>query len=225
MKVITLVFVAIVCVLLGSIIFAASKPKDANANAAAPPSAYTGAPGDVGTCITCHTGAAGTGGLLLSLQDSPTEYTPGVIDTFYVFVADPNPAQKRWGFEVTALKNSDNTMAGTLTSLATQGVWTGSASAGGRTYIAHRSNGATTEMDPNDGTYWGFVGAVAWGVQWQAPPPGAGTVTFYVSAISANGDELASGADNTYSRTLVIPEAGTTPVSTTTWGKIKKRYP
>ena len=225
MRVITLVFAAILCVLLGSIILAASKPKMAIANADGPPNRYTGAPGDLGTCGSCHTGASGTGALVLNLQAFNGGYTPGVIDTFYVFIADPAPTQMRWGFQVTALKNSDNTAAGTLTPLATQGVWTGSSSAGGRTYIATRSNGSTTPMDSDDGTYWGFTGAVAWGVQWQAPTAGAGPVTFYVSAISANADELASGADNTYTNTLVVPESGTSPVTSTTWGKIKKKYP
>jgi hypothetical protein len=94
-KVSTLVFVAVACALLGSLILVASKPRTANANADGPPDAYTGAPGDAGTCVTCHTGASGTGGLLVNLQAFNTEYTPGVIDTLYVFIADPSPTQMR----------------------------------------------------------------------------------------------------------------------------------
>ncbi len=223
MRVTTLVLGAILCTLLGSIVFTTSKPKDANANATAPPSAYTGAPGDVGTCVSCHTGT-GTGNLVMGLADSPTEYIPSQTDTLVILISDPAPAQNRWGFEVTVLKNSDNTMAGTLTPHPSAGILTGSASAGGRTYVSHRSNGATAPFDPDDGTFWGISGLAGWLVEWTAPPPGTGPVTFYVSGISANGDEASGATDNTYTGTLILPEAGSTPVTTTTWGKIKKRY-
>ncbi len=223
MRATTLVFLGILCMLLGSIIFATSRPKDATADSTAPPSGYTGAPGDAGTCVTCHTGASGTGFVYLATT-RPWGYVPGVAETLDVGIAEPSATQNRWGFEVTILKDSDKSMAGTLTPIPVLGVRVGTAVSGGTTYLAHRSNGATAPLDPNDGTFWGQTGGIAWPFLWTGPPHGSGDVTIYVSTVAANGDQLATGADNTYTTTQSMPEMAPTPVSTTTWGKIKKQY-
>src|SRR5438552_13198173 len=112
MKVSTLAVALALLILLGSIIFATSKPNEATANSTAPPVARTGAPGDGGTCVSCHSGASGTGNLIMSLADSPTGYVPGATDTLVILITDPG--EFRWGLEVIALKNSDDTMAWTL---------------------------------------------------------------------------------------------------------------
>ena len=222
MKVSTLAVALALLILLGSIIFATSKLNEATANSTAPPVARTGAPGDGGTCVSCHSGASGTGNLIMSLADSPTGYVPGATDTLVILITDPG--EFRWGFEVTALKNSDDTMAGTLSTTADLATMTGVATSGGRTYVGHRSNGASLPFDPNDGTFWGVPGAAGWLVEWTAPPQGTGNVTFYASGVAANGDGLQGAADTTYTATLTVQELATSPVNTTTWGKIKTHF-
>ena len=222
MKVSTLVVALALLILLGSIIVAASKPHEATAFSTAPPVARTGAPGDGGTCVTCHTGTSGHGNLVMGLSTFTNSYVPGQTDT--LVIALTNPGEIRWGFEVTALKNSDNTMAGTLSTTPDLATQTGAATSGGKTYIGHRSNGAIAPFDSNDGTFWGSPGIGAWLVEWTAPPQGTGDVTFYVSGVAANGDESSGSTDTTYTATLTIPEQGSSPVTSTTWGKIKTRF-
>src|SRR5262245_33450254 len=68
----------------------------------------TGAPGDdAKACTQCHTTNAlnsGSGSVKIVLQ-SGAFYIPGVKQRVAVQVADP--AQQRWGFELTARLNSD----------------------------------------------------------------------------------------------------------------------
>ena len=74
----------------------------------------TGAPGDQ-TCLSCHTGTklnGGSGSVKIVLPGDNT-YSPGVKQHVRVDVSDP--AQRRWGFELTA-RTSGNARAGTLTS-------------------------------------------------------------------------------------------------------------
>lgn len=221
MKVTTLVFAVALSILLGSIIFAVSHPKSATAFSASPPLATTGAPTE-GTCVSCHTGTSGHGTLAMALSDFQTTYIPGQTDTLVIGIGSPAGAS-RWGFELTVLKNSDNTMAGTLAPVADLATQLGTASSGGRTYIGHRSNGAIAPFDTNDGTEWGYpVGG--WLVEWTAPGPGSGPVTFYASGIAADGQENAGATDTTYTATLTVTEQGSSPVTSTTWGKIKKKY-
>jgi hypothetical protein len=225
MRVLTIVVLAVSLILLGVSIQATMKSNTAIANSLLPPTGRTGAPGDVGTCITCHAGDVGTpdGGIIIVPQHSATEYVPGATDTISVVIGDPG--QYRWGFEATVLKNSDNSMAGTLANVADFQIYTGIQSSGGRMYASHTSNGATAAFDPTDGTFWGLPFGIGWIFEWTAPPPGSGPVTIYVAGVAADSSKSANGTDYTYTNALVLSEAGATPVTTTTWGKIKKRYP
>jgi hypothetical protein len=206
------------CILLGVILFGFSRPKDAIATAPQPPAQRTGAPGE-NTCGSCHTGTLLANGSI-SISISASEYIPG--DTYPVVITIADPLQLRWGFEITALKNSNNSMAGSFQS-TTQ--LTGIQSAGGKTYAGHNNNGAVLPLNPQDGTHWGTLnGPVSWAVNWIAPAQGSGTVTFYASGVAANGDGLQGLLDYSYKTQRQLTEASPTPVSSTTWGKIKKRY-
>src|SRR5450759_466422 len=83
-----------------------------------PPPGVTAAPGDnAKACTQCHTTNAlnsGPGSVKIVLQ-SGAFYIPGVKQRVMVQVADP--AQQRWGFELTARLNSDlsNGQAGDFT--------------------------------------------------------------------------------------------------------------
>jgi len=223
MKATTVGLLALLCVLVGSILFATSGPRDADANSAAPPSGYTAAPGDLGTCANCHTNISGTGFAYTSTS-RPWGYVPGVTETLGVGVYDPGSAGSRWGFEVTILTNSDNSTAGTITPTAFHPEHIGTAVFGGKIYLSQRSNGASAPMDTTDGTYWGSTTGGSWHFLWTGPPRGTGGVTMYVSTVAANGDGAASSDDYTYTISQYIPEMAPTPVTTTTWGKIKKQY-
>jgi hypothetical protein len=154
----------------------------------------------------------------------PWGYVPGVTETLGVLLLDPSPTLNRWGFEAAILSNSDNSSAGAITPTSFHPEHVGTAVFSGRTYLSQRSNGASAPMDSTDGTRWGHTGGTAWHFLWTGPPQGTGGVTMYISAVAANGDGAASSDDNTYTINQYIPEMAPTPVTTTTWGKIKKQY-
>jgi|SRR5882672_169809 len=193
--------------------------RDASANVPTPPAAKTGAPGET-HCGSCHAGNSGNQTVTLTAVPPITEYIPG--NTYNIAVGLDDPGMIRWGFEATALKDSDDSMAGTFGILVDPHVTT--LSAGGRTYTCHTTNGAVTPNIPTDGTWWGTQdGPVAWVFTWTAPAQGAGDVTFWAATVSADGDNSASG-DNTYTVSMTLTEGTPVPVTSTTWGKIKKRY-
>jgi hypothetical protein len=186
------------------------EPRPAAARSSQPPVATTGAPGQ-GTCKSCHgtgTDDVGNGSLTIS---APDFYMPGATDTITVTIQDPG--QQRWGFELTVLKNSDNTMAGALTSISP---YTGTNSSGGITYIGHVSNVSA------DGTFAGTTnGPVSWEFTWTAPLSGSGPVTFYFTGVAANGNGQKDSGDYTYKNTHGAIEEVPSAVLQTTWGEIK----
>ncbi len=218
MKLVTAIVTVLLCAIV--IVLAPSIPERALATTPTPPAARTGAPGEA-TCNNCHSGDSGNASFILTTVPALiTEYVPG--QTYNIALGLEDPGLVRWGFEVTALKDSDNSMAGTFTTLIDTHVTT--KSSGGRTYACHTTNGATSSGDPNDGTWWGTPdGPVAWAFQWTAPPQGSGSVTFYASGVSANGDGDDTG-DNGYSGQMTLTEGVPSPVEQMTWGKIKQIY-
>ena len=194
-------------------------PRDASANVPTPPAAYTGGAGEP-HCGSCHAGSSGNQTVTITVVPPVTEYVPG--NTYNIGLGLSDPGMIRWGFEATALKDSDNSMAGTFGTLVDPHVTT--LSSGGRTYACHTTNGAVAPGNPTDGTWWGTAdGPVAWLFTWTAPAQGAGDVTFYAAMVSADGNSSDTG-DNTYTVNMTLTEGAPTPVSSTTWGKIKKHY-
>ena len=224
MRIATTIVLVLALVLICVSVFPITHPSMLMANANTPPAGRTGAPGDGGTCVNlgCHVGTGGVGGMVVVPTNGVLQYSPGATDTIGVVIADSTST--RWGFELTVLKDSDNSMAGSFNSLPN--VNTLVQSSGGKSYISHTSNGASSPFDPTDGTYWTtplHIGGGGWFFEWTAPPPGSGPVTFYVSGVGANGDGLAGAGDTTYTFALQLTEQGT-PVREMTWGKIKQIY-
>jgi hypothetical protein len=187
-------------------------PREAGANSSLPPAARTGAPGEL-LCSDCHSGNTVNDGVgAVRIDAIPAAYTPN--QTYVLTAVVLRPGQLRWGFELTALKNSDNTMAGTLTSTS---AFTRTQDFAGKTYISH-----TTLNPPNDGTFSGSP-AGSWTFTWTAPAAGAGTVTFYAAGNAANGNGTQFG-DFIYSTNASSMEGTSTDVDATTWGKIKMLY-
>ncbi|MCE3295203.1 MAG: hypothetical protein K0R65_917 [Crocinitomicaceae bacterium] len=148
-----------------------------NANGA--PTGKTGAPGE-STCTQCHSGTVqnGTGfnNVMLLDQDNimVTEYTPG--ETYDVLVTMNTPQAKN-GFQATARILSNNTTAGTMTSVA--GSTQLQSPAGGKRYVTHTNSSNTSQ------TGWAFT--------WVAPSTDVGDVVFYVATNATNSNNTASG--------------------------------
>lgn len=185
-----------------------------------PPSSRTGAPtigaiASESTCRNCHGGNALNSGGDITLVSPPASYVPGNSYTLTVRLASSGTAAnsgRRWGFQITAVKQSDGTGAGTLSNVAGQGTTlaTGSGSYATRQYVEH-----------DTGTHTGSSSPVTWQVQWTAPNPGVGDVGFYFSGVAGNGS--GSSNDWVYTGSQVVPDA-TTPTLRTSWGQIKSRY-
>ena len=191
------------------------QPRPAGARSNMPALRKTGAPltGE-GSCADCHgTKVNNTGNGSLTIT-TPTTYTPGQVYT--ITVTEQDPGQARWGFELTALKDSDHSMGGAIASTTTL---TGTGTSGGITYIAQ------TTGTGGDGTFNGTAnGPVSWSFQWTAPASGSGAVTFYAAGAAANTSGTPDNGDFTYVVTKAVTEEVPTAVLPTTWGMIKTRY-
>jgi hypothetical protein len=175
---------------------------------AGPPNGFTAAPGDnLLACAECHAhfnSGDGSAALL-----GPSAYVAG--DTLDFTVALQKVGQRRWGFEATAL-NATHQAAGTI--VVTDAVRTQVDTAtNGRQYIKHTLVG-TDAFVPDLAPGWSF--------RWIAPPPGTGTVTFYLAGNAADNDG-SRGGDFIYTTTLRLAEAQTAILSRT-WSGIKSLY-
>ena len=146
----------------------------------------TGAPGET-TCAQagCHTGTAvnGGGGSVTVTFPSGLTYTPGVTQRLVVTVSDP--AQRRWGFQLTA-RLADNSQAGALSpATANTQVLCSTPPFLAQVpapcpanlpvqFIEHTSAGYD-QANPSFPFDW-------------TPPAASGNVTIYVAGNAANGD-------------------------------------
>lgn len=170
-----------------------------------PDPGHTGAPGE-STCVACHTGTAlngGPGSIDASFAGGQT-YTPGSKQHVTVTVSDP--AQRRFGFQMTARLASDSrTQAGSFTPTdgATQVLCSAPPFSAQQPapcpanlplqYIEHTSEGSRS-------------GRSTYEFDWTPPATGAGAVTFYVAANAANADGTNRG-DRIYTRTFTLTPA------------------
>lgn len=180
----------------------------------------TGAPalGNLPAEPTCNQSACHTGNPVnlngsLEILGLPAEYTPGAEYTVTVRLtssATQNFIQRRWGFEVTAVSQTDGTGAGSFASNSLL-VRTGDARSGSRPYVSH--DGDTFQP--------GAVSPVEWSFTWTAPSTDAGNVGFYAAGNAANGNMLNSG-DFIYTASAMV-QAKPVPVEPVTWGGLKAR--
>ena len=171
---------------------------DINSNGS--PSSSTGAPGEV-NCTTsgCHDDfLINTGGGITSITiaNGVTEYTPG--QTYSVTVSISQSAINRFGFQVVALADKDNSNAGTFNiveSGRTQ-IIPGSGTLSNRNYITYTFPG-TAALN---------TGYSEWTFEWTAPASNEGSVTFFLAAIAGNDDGTDSG-DKCYLNSLTLTSA------------------
>lgn len=160
------------------------------------PASHTGAPGEK-TCATagCHddnTINSGTASLNIDMG-ATTQYTPG--KTYPVKIRITDPGVNRFGFQIVALKNTDNSNIGIFELVdkkQTQMVHN-KYELSDRQYITYTFEGTDAIYD----------GTGEWVVNWIAPTADVGAVTFYAAAVSGNDDGIDKG-DHVYTSVKTI---------------------
>ena len=166
------------------------------------PTGLTGAPGE-DTCANCHDNLnTGSGGVTITAQ---TDYAAG--ETIDVLVEVFHPGQEKWGFELTALDDSDQP-AGQFVLVDADRTQLDTDGDTGRQYVMHTAAGCDQGM-PHMSLGWLF--------QWVAPV-GRQSVTFYTAAVAANDGSVTNG-DFVYTATLSSTKTGLDYEAT--WGQIK----
>jgi len=146
----------------------------------------TGAPGEL-TCAKsgCHAGTtnSGVGTNTLTFSAADSTYIPG--QTYTISVVVQKTSIDRFGFELTALKDSNNRGIGTF--VITDAVRTQTISATintkARTSVTHKTAGTPSITTGN--TNWSF--------NWTAPPTNVGNITFYYATNCTNNNNASTG--------------------------------
>lgn len=185
-------FVVTLCIATSVLIMAMMPEKSSSGG---PPS-HTGAPGEA-SCATggCHDdNSVNAGSAVLNIDiGTITNYTPG--QTYPIKVRITESSVTRFGFQILALANSNNSNIGTFQvtdSVRTQ-LTKNQYKLFDREYVTYSYNG-TDPVSPGTGE---------WTMNWKAPSTDVGPVTFYASGVSANDDETDKG-DHVYTTHKVI---------------------
>ena len=169
------------------------------------PTGLTGAPGE-GTCADCHDNLnVGSGGVTITAQ---TEYAAA--ETVDIVVEVHHQGQVKWGFELTALDDSDQPV-GQFVIVDAERTQLDIDGGNGRQYVMHTAAGTDTGV-PHSSLGWLF--------QWVAPA-GRPAVTFYTATVAGN-DGSGTNGDFVYTATLSSTQTGLTDV--TTWSRIKEMF-
>jgi hypothetical protein len=189
-----------------------------SAKSTTPAKVHTGAPLTATTsekdCADCHNDfAVNSGGGSIQILGVPAQYAPRATYPIRVHIGHVtvNPDVPSWGFELTAIRNSDYGRADSLVSLGPETQIQTNASNPARKYVSHTAAG--NYPGKNDSTTWVF--------NWIAPASGTGVVSFWVSGVAGTGS--GTGGSFVYNTSINSAEA-TTDVQSTTWGQIKRIY-
>jgi uncharacterized protein (TIGR03437 family) len=184
-----------------------------------PDPGYTGAPGDNATGCTassCHVGTPNTAsGSVKIVAAGGTTYVPGQTQQIQVTVTDP--AERRYGFELTARVDSNPKLMGAGTLAPTDGntdlidcrtpgvvPFAGSCPAGNTLqWIEHNFTGYTKSTAPS--TTYTF--------NWTPPATNVGTVTLYAAGNAGPG-LLTANLTHDYTTSLQLSPAGGGPPPT-----------
>ena len=152
--------------------------------------AHSGAPGEV-NCSGCHSGTpnSGPGTVTYNIGNSTIHYLPGDLYTILFTMVQDDVNQ--FGFQTTALKNSNNSNTGTMILTDTEN--TRLIYGNNRVYVGHTVCGA--DAYPPGSKQWSF--------QWQAPDSDVGDITFYLSSLATNHNHSSNG-DDTYVQTITL---------------------
>lgn len=171
-----------------------------------PPAGMTNAPGE-NNCTSCHSGTLITSGsnwsnMTLNTDIPGTGYLPDSVYT--ITLSHSQSGINTWGFEITALRSSNNTMAGSFT--ITNSAKTQKLTSGSKEYVVQTSSGTSGS------------GSNSWSFQWKAPSSNVGDIKFYAVVNAANGNGLTSG-DQIYSKNWTFSVSSLLPTATITPSK------
>src|SRR5436189_1826220 len=171
------------------------------ARSTGPEARYTGAPGDIGNCTSCHSGQVNpSGGSVQITAAEGTTYTPGQKQRMTVTITNTATTARLYGFQVSArlMSNLNTGQAGTLTpsDRETQVICSDDRAAPCRDtapiqFIEHTlaKSGNTYEFD------------------WTPPASAdAGPVRFYVAGNAANGNGMDTG-DRIFTANITLTPA------------------
>lgn len=162
-------------------------PTTSHSNAGGSPGGKTDSPSDGASCTGCHYAGAGTGATITT-NIPANGYTPNQVYTITANIT--HSGINKFGFEITAEKNSGNTKTGSfLVTNSAEMKFTNN-----NTAITHKSGGTPGSNSRS------------WSMDWEAPNTGTGNVTFYGAFIAANGNGNNMG-DNYHSTNLTVSEA------------------
>ncbi|MCA9728610.1 MAG: choice-of-anchor V domain-containing protein [Candidatus Eisenbacteria bacterium] len=186
-------------------------PALASAYSSGPLDGFSNNPPIYLNCTFCHaTYELNSGDGDLQILGLPSEYVPG--QTYPLTVLLEDSGQMRWGFELTVLDDSDDyAQGGDMVVTDPVNTQLSEDSEGTRDYLKQ-----TTE-----GTHWPSGGPTTWSFDWIAPD--LPSVTFYFCGNAANGDETSDG-DYIYARSAPVTRREPTPVSESSWGRVKSLY-
>ncbi|GEM_PF-713643 len=170
-------------------------------NSLGPPDGRTGAPGESNCTVACHSSFGGPNtGLGLLTITAPAIYSPG--DTLLIQIDLSQSGKIAWGFETTVLNSANNTVGNMIITDPANTIKSNI----GRKYVKHNNPSS------------GFLNASpGWSFKWEAPPVGAGNVTFYTAGNAANGDGFNTG-DHIYTTSKVV-QMNVAPVLATVGNK------
>ncbi len=184
----------------------------AYASSNGPPSSRTGAPSVGGVsaesnCTACHGSfALNTPGATLEILDVPEFYAPSAVYDLRVRLTSTFAPPRRWGFQITAVRDLNGQGAGTFDITGTTGIRiiSGSGVYASRRYVEHLSAG-TFPLDN---------GPIEWTFKWQAPSTDEGRIFFFCAGNAANNsgstadDHIYTQRDTTnISPLLAVPAA------------------
>ncbi len=163
----------------------------------------TGAPNEK-TCAAsgCHADATVSPGTLVNkliFNGGDSVYTPGA--TYPVKIQITKAGIKRFGFQVTVLKSSDNSYAGTLavTDATRTQLQNGISPNTTRKYITHKSAGAAAVS----------TGLGEWTFNWKAPATNIGAIKFYYATNATNMNNENTGDQVFLSTFEIKPKTAT----------------
>jgi hypothetical protein len=154
-----------------------------------------------------------SGGGSIQILGVPAQYNPGSTYPIRVHIehGTVGPDVPSWGFELTAIRNSDYGKADSLVSLGAETQIQTNVSNPARKYVSHTAAG--NDAGKADSTTWVF--------HWIAPASGSGGVSFWVSGVAGTGN--GTNGSYVYDASANSTQA-TTGVESTTWGQIKRIY-
>jgi hypothetical protein len=147
----------------------------------------------------------------MSLGGLPQKYLPGTTYSMLLELASTSTTgfdNRRWGFQITAIRLDAGTRAGTWIPLSNQILSPNPGKQ--RDYLSHRQAGVQQ----------GASSPVTFAVTWKAPDSDMGPIGFFFAGNAANGngtnlgDFVYSGSDTTFPEGVLVEPA--------TWGGLKR---